>query len=85
MGKKKSRKSRTSLGREGHPKKCRISLHGTMTRALNQQKAWLAGKNVVLTVPNPDSTATNARFIKMNARDVWGLPPSMRRKESNAG
>jgi hypothetical protein len=56
MAKQKSRKSVTSLGIVGHPKRCRASLHGT-----------------------------NMREIKVNARDVWGLPPMLRRKEANAG
>lgn len=45
-----------------------------MRRAMNQLNAWKRGKNVVLTVPNPDRTATNARYIKVNARDWWGSP-----------
>lgn len=77
---KKSRKSRQSLGREGSPRRTRTSHHGTMERMLNQQKAWLAGKHVMLTIDNPDKSATNAREIRVNARDVWGLPPMLRHK-----
>jgi len=83
MAKKKSRKSRTSQGIVGSPSKCRTSLHGTMTRAINQQNAWLAGKNVVLTIDNPDKSCTNERVIRVNARDVWGTPPMLQRKEPN--
>lgn len=39
-----------------------------------QLKAWLAGKNVVLTIANPDKNNTKERFIKVNARDHWGNP-----------
>jgi hypothetical protein len=40
-------------------------------RMMNQLKAYQAGKNVVLTIPNPNPNETNKRFIKVNARDVW--------------
>lgn len=84
MAKKKSRKSRTSQGLVGSPKRCRTSVYGSMTRALNQQDAWLKGKNVVLTIENPDKTCTNERLIKVNARDYWGLPPMLKNKGTNA-
>ena len=47
-------------------------------------EAWLKGKRVMLTVPNSDTTAKNARMIKVEARQVWGLPPFMKKKEKNA-
>lgn len=84
MAKKKSRKSRTSNGVVGTRKGARTSLFNTTERALNQQAAWLKGKRVMLTIPNPDKTATNERTIRVEARQVWGLPPMLRRKESNA-
>jgi hypothetical protein len=37
-------------------------------------QAWRKKKNVVLTVPNPDSNNTKARFIKVKARHEWGNP-----------
>lgn len=43
-------------------------------RIANQLKAYLAGKNVVLTIENPNKNETNRRFIKVNARDYWGDP-----------
>tara|TARA_B100001094_G_scaffold166784_1_gene161406 strand:- start:1465 stop:1761 length:297 start_codon:yes stop_codon:yes gene_type:complete len=46
----------------------------SMQRAMNQLNAWKRGKNVVLTVPNPDKSDTSARYIKVNARDYWGSP-----------
>lgn len=83
MAKKKSRKSQTSLGIVGRPKRCRTSVYGSMERVLNQQNAWLKGKNVVLTIENPDSKCTNKRLIKVNARDHWGLPPMFKNKGTN--
>lgn len=83
MAKKKSRKSRTSNGVIGSPKRAKTSVG--MKRLLNQMDAWMEGKRVMLTVPNPDVTAKNARMIKLEARQVWGLPPFMKKKEKDAG
>jgi len=82
MAKKRSRKSRTSNGVVGSPERARTSVG--MKRVLNQLDAWSKGKNVRVTIPNPDSTAKDARMIKVDARQVWGTPPFMRKKESNA-
>ena len=38
----------------------------------NKRNAWLKGKNVMLTIPNPNDKETNKRFIRVNAKDVWG-------------
>ena len=83
MAKKKSRKSRTSNGVVGSPRRAKTSVG--MKRVHNQMDAWMEGKRVMLTVPNPDATATNARMIKVEARQVWGLPPFMKKKEKDAG
>jgi hypothetical protein len=42
--------------------------------AANKRSAWLKGKNVVLTIENPNKNETNKRFIRVNAKDVWGSP-----------
>jgi len=42
--------------------------------AANKRNAWLKGKNVVLTIENPNKNETNKRFIRVNAKDVWGSP-----------
>lgn len=39
-----------------------------------QLRAFLNLKNVVLTIPNPNTNETNKKFIKINAREVWGSP-----------
>lgn len=39
-----------------------------------QLQAHLKLKKVVLTIPNPNTNETNKRFIKVNAREVWGSP-----------
>ena len=44
---------------------------GRYERVLNQLNAFRRGKNVVLTIPNPNKTEKAKRFIKVNAKDVW--------------
>lgn len=39
-----------------------------------QLQSFLKFKNVVLTIPNPNTNETNKKFIKVNAREVWGNP-----------
>ena len=72
MGKKKQRASQTSKGEVGNPMKTRVRT--TETRMINQRNAWAKGKNVVLTIPNPNKSETNKPFIRVNAREVWGDP-----------
>ena len=44
---------------------------GRYERVLNQLNAFRKGKNVVLTIPNPNKTERGKPFIKVNAKDVW--------------
>lgn len=76
MSKKKrmGKGSYTSQGSRRSSRGCR-SLTPTQ-RLLNQQAAWLQGKRVMLVV--------NAAGHKLEAQQVWGLPPMLRRKETNA-
>ena len=41
-------------------------------RLMNQLSAWRRGKNVVMTIANPNPNETNRRFIRVNARDLKG-------------
>jgi len=43
-------------------------------RIVNQRAAWAKGKNVVLTIENPNKNETKKRFIRVKARDLWGSP-----------
>jgi hypothetical protein len=43
-------------------------------RIANQRAAWAKGKNVVLTIENPNKNETNKRYIRVQARDLWGSP-----------
>jgi len=76
MGKKKSREKYTSKGIVGSPMKSSTKQDPgyAFRRSLNQRIAWKEGRNVVLTIPNPNDKETNKPFIRVNARQVWGDP-----------
>lgn len=40
---------------------------------MNKIEAWRLMKNPWITIPNP-SGATNKKFIKVKANDIWGDP-----------
>jgi hypothetical protein len=75
MGKKKQRASQTSkgIGRNVSKWVCKairkdVTLLETMRR---KREAFNKGKNVVVTIPNPDKMETNKPFIRVNAKEVW--------------
>lgn len=76
MGKKKSRDQQVSKGE-------RKSVSAATRKALKSDRSFIdvtrakwdaysKGKNVVLTIPNPNTNETNKPFIRINAKDVWG-------------
>ena len=78
-GKKSSGKNYTSKGER--PNVTRSVLNAlrrdyiqSVMRRNNQAIAWRKGKNVMLTVPNPDKKNTKERMIRVPAIDVWGFP-----------
>ena len=76
MAKQKSRTSTTSTGSVGQSSQYASKIKrkeyiGTAEHSSNQLKAFHRGKNVVLTVENPNTNETNKRYIRVNARDVW--------------
>jgi hypothetical protein len=78
-GKKSSGKNYTSKGER--PNVTRSVLNALRRdyiqsdmRRNNQAIAWRKGKNVMLTVPNPDKKNTKERMIRVPAIDVWGFP-----------
>ena len=77
MGKKRSRATQTSKGthcqkRSSESKAQRREYNQTFMQALNQRAAWTRGKNVMLTIANPNTNETNKPFIRVNATEVWG-------------
>lgn len=80
MGKKRQRATQTSKGIHCQ-KKTRYQKEARREwnlpgggRMQAQLTAFLQNKNVVLTIPNPNTNETNKRFIKVNANDVWKRP-----------
>ena len=39
-------------------------------RTINQRRAYDQGKNVMVTIPNPNENETNKRFIRVPAREA---------------
>jgi len=39
-----------------------------------KQKAWLAGRNPWVTVPNGNTSDTRARYVRVRAETEWGDP-----------
>lgn len=81
MGKKKGGKSSGAVSQGIHSnvrrsvlKANRLDYLKSGLRLLNQRRAWAKGKNVVLTIDNPNKNETGKSFIKVNAKDVWGSP-----------
>lgn len=82
MGKKKTRSKVTSGG-------VHSSVNKNLTRAVRaarteQEKnafkinAWSKLQNPWITIANPNKEATNRRFIRVRANDLWGKPKSAR-------
>ena len=76
MAKKKQRAHQVSKGeRKSHDpkwgKQARREWVGSTAQMIAKVKAWQSGKNVMLTVENPNKNETNKKFIRVNANDVW--------------
>lgn len=44
------------------------------SRRVAQVNAWRAGKNVMVTIPNPNTKQTNRQYIRVPAKELWGDP-----------
>ena len=77
MGKKTSRATQTSKGERNNVCKSttkavrRNYMNNDFARMRNQLDAFNNGKNVIVTIPNPNTNETNKRFLRVNAKDVW--------------
>lgn len=78
MGKKKGGKSSGFISQGLHSnvakstrRAMRAEYMASGERMINQRKAFDAGKNVVVTIENPNKNETNKRFIRVNAKDIW--------------
>jgi hypothetical protein len=76
MGKKKQRANQVSKGQRDSVarstvKAMRRDYMQSSDRVNNQLAAFLKGKNVMLTIPNPNKNETNKRMIRVPAAEVW--------------
>ena len=91
MGKKKSRTKQVSKG-ERRSVNLKVAAAARkmrdeqqpFRRILDQQAAWKKGKNVVLTVLNPNKAETNKMYIKVPAWQAWGNPNGGGKKKAEA-
>ena len=80
MARKKGGKSKGLVSKGERPnvaKDTRKLMRRTVTELqtdLNKQEAFRKGKNVMLTVSNPNKSERNKPFIRVNAKEVWGNP-----------
>lgn len=77
MGKKRTRKTRTSMGKNSSVRRSLVVATNEDRHPLdihfNKLQAWRDGKNPWLTVENP-TKATNALFIRVRANSYLGDP-----------
>jgi len=76
MGKKKQRAHQVSKGQRDSVarstvKAIRRDYMQSSDRLDNQLAAFMKGKNVMLTIPNPNKNETNKRMIRVPATEVW--------------
>ena len=80
MGKKSSGTKYTSKGERrcvarNVVKATRRDYMQSSDRVANQLSAFMRGKNVMLTIPNPSAKTEPAKpFIRVNAKEVWRNP-----------
>ena len=75
MGKKKKSDGYTSMGLHNNVSKDTLKAmrkeRSHLDTMMNKYTAFKKGKNVMLTIPNPNTNETNKRFVRVNAKDVW--------------
>lgn len=78
MGKKKGGKSSGFVSAGIHSnvsrsvrREMRADYLASGQRILNQLDAFNKGKNVMVTIPNPNPNETKKPFIRVNAKDIW--------------
>ncbi len=74
---KKSRSTKTSKGERNNVRRDvtkdirREYMKNKFSRPCNQLAAFKRGKNVMVTIPNPNTNETNKRFIRVSAKTIW--------------
>ena len=71
MGKKRSRATQTSKGERRNVANGLGDDRSEMKKILDKMDAFRKGKNVMLTIPNPNKSETKKPFIRVNAKEKW--------------
>jgi hypothetical protein len=71
MGKKRSRASQTSKGERRNVANGLGDDRSEIKKILDKMDAFRKGKNVMLTIPNPNKSETKKPFIRVNAKEKW--------------
>ena len=75
MGRKKSRDKYVSQGLRKNVSRrwLKLTRKDNDDRLFNQWDAFMKGKNVMLTIQNPNKNETNKRYIRVPAKHQWRL------------
>ena len=71
MGKKKSRASQTSKGERRNVVAGLSDDRTELQKVNDKMRAHLKGKNVMLTIANPNKSETKKPFIRVPAKQEW--------------
>ncbi len=71
MGKKRSRATQTSKGDRRNVANGLGDGRSEMKKIIYKRDAFRKGKNVMLTIPNPNKSETKKPFIRVNAKEKW--------------
>jgi len=71
MGKKRSRATQTSKGERRNVANGLGDDRSELKKILDKMDAFRKGKNVMLTIPNPNKNETKKPFIRVNAKEKW--------------
>jgi|TARA_R110000822_G_C14928982_1_gene452346 hypothetical protein len=71
MGKKRSRASQTSKGERRSVANGLGDDRSELKKMIDKMDAFRKGKNVMLTIPNPNKQATREPFIRVSAKEKW--------------
>lgn len=71
MGKKRSRASQTSKGERRSVANGLGDDRSELKKMIDKMDAFRKGKNVMLTIPNPNKQATKEPFIRVSAKEKW--------------
>jgi len=71
MGKKRSRATQTSKGERRNVANGLGDDRSELKKMIDKMDAFRKGKNVMLTIPNPNKQATREPFIRVSAKEKW--------------